>query len=81
MTRADVERAIEICTHSRKTHVEWRNYLVQWGHDAEVQQQAEIAGDLEHQTSRIERYDHVLSVLRQALELTDARTQGGGEQL
>jgi hypothetical protein len=65
MKREDVERAIATIEFSRRTHVEWADYLEANPEAArEPQPQEDIAGSVKHHRDCIEGYDHVLAVLR-----------------
>lgn len=56
------KRAIAIVEDSRRTHVEWVDYLDQWGGD--LRPMEEVAGDIDHHREAVANYDHVLEVLR-----------------
>jgi len=61
----DVNKAIATIEDSRRTHVEWRDWLNKYPND----QRAVTAGDAQHHIRCIAEYDHVLKVLRKAKEL------------
>jgi hypothetical protein len=66
---ADVRKAIEIVEHSRWTHAEWIRYCEEHPDEAaRPTPQISVAGDADFHRSRVERYDHVLRVLRSLLE-------------
>ena len=54
--------AIRIIEDSRRTHVEWIEYLAKFGDD--LRPHEEIAGDAAHHREAVEGYDLVLRVLR-----------------
>ena len=54
--------AIRIIEDSRRTHVEWIEYLAKFGDD--LRPHEEIAGDTAHHREAVEKYDRVLAVLR-----------------
>ena len=56
-----VERAIAIVKDSRRTHVEWIDYLARHGDD--LRPHEEIAGDADHHREAVAHYDHVLAAL------------------
>jgi hypothetical protein len=62
-----VDEAIEIIKHSQDTHRQWLDWI-EWhetggGCPCDVDAILLVAGDKEHQQSRIERYQLVLDVL------------------
>lgn len=62
-TRADVDRAIAVVENSRRTHVEWAEFIESgqtWTPSPDH------VGDVEHHRECIVGYDHVLTVLRAA---------------
>lgn len=64
MNADDVKRAIEIVNHSRKTHVEWRDYIRDYPEAAqEPRAEIDVAGDIKHHEDCIAGYDHVIAVL------------------
>lgn len=66
---SEIERAIEIVTYSRSTHQSWIDYINAYrGDPAALKAETDIAGDLVHHAARVERYDHVLSVLQRVKE-------------
>ncbi len=61
-TADDFDRAIDIIEHSKGTHAAWIKFIEDYPIDAALQ--THIAGDMEHHSSRVDRYNHVLHVLR-----------------
>ncbi len=60
-SQADIERAIEIVSHSRATHESWLIWYAQ--RPEEETKHADTCGDSDWQRRCIADYDHVLSVL------------------
>lgn len=66
MTRDDVARAIAMIEESRSTHVDWIDHP----EDCDACRAAtaqQLVGDPEHHRRCVEKYDHVLAVLRSVL--------------
>lgn len=62
---ADVQRAIETIESSRKTHVDWIEYLALEDIDPqELVPMVTVAGSAEHHAECVAGYDNVLRVLR-----------------
>ena len=62
LSEGEVATALKIIEDSRRTHVEWVDYLSKFG--ADLRPHEEIAGDAAHHREAVEGYDLVLRVLR-----------------
>ena len=62
LSEGEVATALKIIEDSRRTHVEWVDYLSKFG--ADLRPHEEIAGDAAHHREAVEKYDRVLALLR-----------------
>jgi hypothetical protein len=62
LSEGEVATALKIIEDSRRTHVEWVDYLSKFG--ADLRPHEEIAGDAAHHREAVEGYDRVLAALR-----------------
>lgn len=65
MSTNDIDRAIEYINECRQVHIDWIN----WQHSgsnwkAEVSSDPTFVGEPEHHEEWVEKYDHVLNVLK-----------------
>lgn len=70
-SRADIERAIDIVTDSRRSHESWLIWYER--QPTEEVNYADTCGDSGWHRQCISGYDHVLSVLRAVRDLSDIR--------
>ncbi len=59
-SKQDIEAAVAFTAGARQTHVDWLAWLAAGG-----PQFHSVIGDQEHHRQCIERYDHVLAVLKE----------------